>query len=336
MKLSVSILLAICLGIFASCTGKVKNASLPDGRIKVIFDTDANNELDDQHALAYLVLNDKSFDVLGITVNTTENGGDIDGHYDEAYRVLSLCNLQEDIPIYKGANGSFEKIRDQVNAAEFDGMEAVNFIIETARSFEGDTLTLLPVGKLTNVALALMKAPYIADHLRIVWLGSNYPEPGEYNMVNDIPSMNYILEQNVPFEIVTVRYWADPGKPGGTDAVRVTLEEVKRRMPGLGPLAAEPVTGRHGSTFNTFGDYSVDLFSHIELVGDPPFRALFDLAAVAIVKNPAWAESYVTPSPLFIDGKWVENPDNNRHITIWENFNRDAIVEDMFETLESR
>ena len=29
--------------------------------IPVIFDTDANNELDDQHALAYLLLNDSTF-----------------------------------------------------------------------------------------------------------------------------------------------------------------------------------------------------------------------------------------------------------------------------------
>ena len=49
------------------------------------------------------------------------------------------------------------------------------------------------------------------------------------------------------------------------------------------------MTGRHGGAFTNFGDYSVDLFEHIDLYGDPPSRALFDMAAVAIVKNPAWA-----------------------------------------------
>ena len=42
-----------------------------DERIRVIFDTDANNELDDQHALAYLLFSGNAFAVEGITVNST-------------------------------------------------------------------------------------------------------------------------------------------------------------------------------------------------------------------------------------------------------------------------
>src|SRR4029453_2741022 len=40
-------------------------------RLRGLVDTDANNELDDQHALAYLLFNGRSFDVEGITVNAT-------------------------------------------------------------------------------------------------------------------------------------------------------------------------------------------------------------------------------------------------------------------------
>ena len=64
-------------------------------------------------------------------------------------------------------------------------------------------LVLLPVGKLTNIALALEKAPDISERVRIVWLGSNYPEPGEYNLVNDIPSMNYIIEKGIDPDRIT-------------------------------------------------------------------------------------------------------------------------------------
>jgi purine nucleosidase len=42
--------------VIVSCTGSCKKT---DKRIPVIFDTDANNELDDQHALAYLLFNPK-------------------------------------------------------------------------------------------------------------------------------------------------------------------------------------------------------------------------------------------------------------------------------------
>ncbi len=54
------------------------------GPIPVIFDTDANNELDDQHALAYLLLNDEKFNTIGVTVNATRNGGEIQAHVKEA------------------------------------------------------------------------------------------------------------------------------------------------------------------------------------------------------------------------------------------------------------
>jgi inosine-uridine nucleoside N-ribohydrolase len=53
-------------------------------KIPIIVDTDANNELDDQHALAYLFFNSDIFDIKGITTNATNNGGAIKGHYDEA------------------------------------------------------------------------------------------------------------------------------------------------------------------------------------------------------------------------------------------------------------
>ena len=310
--------------ILTSCTPR-------DARVKVIFDTDANNELDDQHALAYLLFSGDIFQVAGVTVNATRNGGDIHEQYKEAERVMRLCDRFGKVPLLKGANGSFEDIRPYVHQQTFDGAEAVHFIIEQAKSVRQGKLILIPVGKLTNIALALEKEPAIAAKIRIVWLGSNYPEPGEYNQVNDVPSMNYILEQDVPFEMVTVRY----GKPTGTDAVRASAEEIYRIMPGKGPRITEPVTGRHGQAFHNFGDYSVNLFEHIRLHGDPPSRALFDMAAVAIVKNPVWAGQKQIPAPVYENETWIEKPDNLRMITIWENFSRDAIMADFYHTMEN-
>lgn len=298
-------------------------------KIRVILDTDANNELDDQHAIAYLLFNGGAFDVEGITVNRTRSGGDVHQHYAEAVRVVKLCGLHPQVKVYRGADGSFEDIKGHLHRPDFDGAEAVNFIIERARALDDRRLVLLPVGKLTNIALALARDPEIASRVRIVWLGSNYPEPGEYNQVNDEPALKYILDTDVEFEIAIVRY----GKPSGTDAVRATLSEIREVMPGKGPRVDPPVTGRHGGSFASFGDYSVSLFENIDLHGDPPSRALFDMAAVAIVKNPAWATPVEMPAPILEDGKWVERPDNPRKIVLWEHFDRDAIMEDFYHTM---
>jgi purine nucleosidase len=311
----------LCLSLFLQ--GCNISTSIP-----VIFDTDANNELDDQHAMAYLLLNDDVFNTIGVTVNATRNGGEIGEHVKEAERVLLLCNKEGEVPLYAGANANFNEIRPHVKDATFDGQEAVDFIIKEAMKKRKEKLVLLPVGKLTNIALALEKEPAIADRVRVVWLGANYPHPGEYNLVNDVPSMNYVLETGVPFEMVTVRY----DQPTGTAAVFVTQEEVKNKMPGLGPEAEEAIIGRHGGSFTTFGDYSVSLFEHIDYHDEQKSRSLFDMAAVAIVKDASWATATEIPCPLYLDGQWVEQPDNQRKILVWENFNKEKIIADFYQT----
>ena len=243
-------ILVLILSLLMSCGNNEHE------KIRVLLDSDANNELDDQHAIAYLLFNGDYFDVEGITVNKTMNGGGVDQHFKEAERVVKLCNLQNRIDIYKGADGTFEEIKNNINESSFDGIDAVNFIIERAHAVSDRKLVLLPVGKLTNIALALYKDPSIASKVRVVWLGSNYPEPGEYNQVNDVSALQYLLDAEVDFEIVTVRY----DKPSGTAAVQALLSEIEEKMPGLGPKITEPVTGRHGNDFTNFGDYSISLF----------------------------------------------------------------------------
>lgn len=301
-------------------------------KIKVIFDTDANNELDDQHALAYLLFNGDTFEVPGITVNATYNGGEIQGHFDEAERVLQLSNLKGDIPLLKGANGNFQEISENFNPEDYDGQEGVDFLLETTKK---DTVIIVAVGKLTNIALALKKDPGFAERTKIVWLGSNYPQPGEYNQDNDTIAMNYVLNSSIPFEMVTVRY----GEPSGTDAVSVTQDEINQKMPGLGPKAKTPIIGRHGGEFANFGDYSVSLFQHIfdhvEHPGDKKTRPLFDMVAVAILKNRSWGEQKEIPAPVLIGNSWVERPDNNRKITLWENFDKEALLADFYNAMKN-
>jgi hypothetical protein len=322
--------LPLCLALLAGQAAHPRTRALAQqtALTRVLIDSDANNELDDQHAIAYMLFSGDVFDVEGITVNRTRGGGDVELQAAEAERIVALAGLRRVFTVFRGANGSFAEIAPHIREKNFDGASAVNEIIRQAKA--PGALTLVPVGKLTNVALALLKEPSIASKVRIVWLGSNYPEPGEYNQENDEGALQYLLDADVRFEIALVRY----GTPTGTDHVRVTRDEIHARMPGKGPLVRVIVAGRHGGKFSTFGDYSVNLFDHIELSGDPPSRALYDMAAVAIVKNPAWAHPRKIPAPKLENGKWVERPDNKHTITLWENFDRDAIVKDFFATMD--
>ncbi len=316
--------------IFIACKSESQSDAdvLKSGKIRVLIDSDANNELDDQHAIAYTLFNGQIFDVEGITVNRTYHGGDIEEHYAEANRIVTLCGLKSQIKIYRGASGKYEEIKDHINQPEFDGYEAVQFIIEKAKADDDRKLVLIPVGKLTNIALALKKDPSIVSNVRVVWLGSNYPDPGEYNWENDTTALKPILESGVEFEMVMVRY----GKPTGTDAIKAYLADIRNKMPGRGPHISEPVIGRHGGEFTNFGDYSVSLFNNFG--EENSSRPLFDMAAVAIVKNPSWADRVEIAAPKWSGGTWIDQPENPGKIVIWENFDKEKIMQDFYQVMD--
>ena len=263
-------------------------------------------------------------------MNNTRNGDGIQGQYDEALRIIRLFNLENKMPLFKGADKNYDEIVSHISDLAFDGQPAVDFIISEAMKMQDEKLVLLPVGKLTNIALAIKKEPKIIEKVRVVWLGANYPNPGEYNLENDTTSVNPVIESGVPFEMAIVRY----GEPSGTAAVTVTRDDVAANLKGKGPKSETEVTGRHGGLFTCFGDYSANLFEHAEMHGTPPSRALFDMAAVAIVKNPQWAERKEIPAPKLQGVAWIEQPENPIKIVVWENFNRDAIVNDLFGLME--
>ena len=150
-KFNIHLFALISLLILSFGCSKNKKSAL-------IFDTDANNEIDDQHALAYLFFNSDTFDIKGITVNATVNGGDIEQHYDEAKRIMQLCGWENKTILIKGVNGDFKKIEKNIKSDNFDGHKAVKFIIKEALKYNSkQKLIILAVGKLTNVALAVKK-----------------------------------------------------------------------------------------------------------------------------------------------------------------------------------
>ena len=309
----------------AACAGQEG----PGGKKeRIIVDSDDNNELDDQHAIAYVLLSPERFDVEGITVNKTFGGGGIRLHAEEAERVVKLCGLSKRVHVYRGATGSFQEIRGTVHRPVFDGSAAVDFIIRRAKADESRRLVILAIGKLTNIGLALSKDPSIGKRIRIVWLGSNYPDPGEYNFENDTSVVNYVLGLDVQFEVATVRY----GKSTGTAAVQASVDDIRLKMRGKGPRMPFKVVGRHGGEFDCFGDYSIDLFEHVK----EKDRSLYDMAAAAIVKNSRWADSVVIHAPRFQDRRWVDQPDNPRTVVIWENFDREKIMRDFYHTMDRR
>jgi purine nucleosidase len=86
-----------------------------------------------------------------------------------------------------------------------DARHAVDFIIQTLREREAGTVTLCPLGPLTNIALALRQAPDIASRIRrIVLMGGGFFEGGnvtpaaEFNIYVDPRAAHEVFTSGVP------------------------------------------------------------------------------------------------------------------------------------------
>ena len=323
-------------------------------RMRLIIDTDAMAEVDDQNALAYALFSGNHFEVEGITVNRgsdyperTERRPyygriDIDDHFQEAVNVARMCD-SPNVPVLKGPAGNYRQLKRNVNDSTFDGSDAVNFIIERAHARSDRPLIIYACGNLTNIALALFKDPTIAPKIEIWWLGTEWPQNHACNNhAGDLDAVDAILTnpENVTFHIIP---WPHIG---------VTFAELKDRMAGRGPEVSPAVPGLKGDgpAFTCFGDYSVYLFERF--VGarqKERGRSLLDVLGFTAVKsNVGKFTPYEMGAPSFVvevesetgsqahryPGKWVENNDNPRRVTLWRAPNRDAAYHDFFKTMD--
>ena len=149
---------------------------------KLIIDTDPGQ--DDAVAIL-LALASPEIDLLGITTVA----GNVPLALTEV-NARKICDLagRRDMPVFAGADRPLQ--RDLVTAEHVHGRtgldgpdlpdpvtplqdrHAVDFIVETLRAEPPGSITIAPVGPLTNIALALRKAPDIALRIKqIVMMG---------------------------------------------------------------------------------------------------------------------------------------------------------------------
>ena len=91
---------------------------------------------------------------------------------------------------------------------ELDPRHAVDFIIDTIMDAEPGTITLVPTGALTNIALAVRKEPRIASRVReVVLMGGgvhvgNWSAVSEFNIVIDPEAAHIVFNENWPLTMV--------------------------------------------------------------------------------------------------------------------------------------
>lgn len=183
---------------------------------KIIIDTDPGQ--DDAAAIMLALASPEELDVVGITAVA----GNVPLSL-TARNARIICELsgRPDMKVFAGAERPLK--RTLVTAEHVHGstgldgtelaeptmplqeMHAVDFIIETLRKEAEGTITLCTLGALTNIAMALEKAPDIAPRVKeLVMMGGGFFEGGnitpaaEFNIYVDPDAAEIVFKSGIP------------------------------------------------------------------------------------------------------------------------------------------
>ena len=194
-------------------------------QIRLIIDTDAKNEADDQYAVAHALMTQK-FQVKGVI---GAHFGDRRTHTSmkesvaEVQKVATLMGMDNRFPIAHGAPREIKKLSAD---ATCEGSELI-----VSEALKDDALPLFGIflGPLTDMALALRRCPDIADRMTVVWIGGDaWPDGGpEFNLSNDPTAADEVFASGVEL-------WQIP-RPV-YNKFKVSLAELQLRVKPHGPI----------------------------------------------------------------------------------------------------
>lgn len=162
-------------------------------QVRVIVDSDAKNEADDQFAIVHALLTPK-FHVKGVIAahfGTGISSNSMEESYEECLRLRDCLGM--DVPVVRGAHGA-------IGSREvYEYSPGAQLIVREALADDPRPLYVLFMGPITDMACALLEHPEIAPRVTAVWNGgAPYPHGGlEFNLSNDILAANVVMESSM-------------------------------------------------------------------------------------------------------------------------------------------
>lgn len=266
---------------------------------KIILDCDPGH--DDAVAML-LAAGSPAIDLVGVT--TIGGNQTLDKVTRNAQRVLTIANLH-DIPVYAGcarpllraprnagdvhgdSGMDVENFELPDPAIEVEQAHAVDFIIDTVMASEPGSITLVPIGPLTNIALAVRKEPRIVERVKeVVLMGGGYHEGNasavaEFNVIVDPEAAHIVF--NEPWDVTMV----------GLDLTHQALatDEIEAEVKAIGSDIADFVVALFGSFRKAYR--ANQGFEH------PPVH---DPCAVAYLIDPAVVDTQKVPVDVELNG----------------------------------
>ena len=286
--------------------------TLKNGRVKpMILDTDVYNEIDDFYALAYAMLSPEKVKLLAVTAapflnsRSTSAADGMEKSYQEALRVKGLADANSTVPVYRGATRFMTSKTDVVES------EAVDTIIKLVKESE-ETVYIVAIGAITNVASALVKAPEIAEKAVLIWLGGHaqhWKDNKEFNLYQDVPAAQVVFDSKIPFIQVPCN--------GVCSFFHTTLPELNYYLKDKNPLC----------------DYLLEVSA--DYMGNKPARSkvIWDVTAVAALVYPETLDMVQIPRPIITDNSNYAYDMARPHFLYVRHINRDKLYADLFAKL---
>ncbi len=283
--------------------------------VRMVFDTDTYNEIDDQFALVYALISPE-LDVQAVYAAPFSNsrssgpGDGMEKSYEEILRVLAKLNRSRDGFAFRGSTHYLTDPKHPERSAA-----ALDLIARAKKSSPDDPLYVAAVGAITNVSNAILIEPAIIKNIVVVWLGGNghqWPHQREFNYMQDLNASRTVFHCGVPFVQL-------PCTPIVTHFT-TTVPEMERYVAGRGAI----------------GDYLLKIFKDYRKDHFGWSKVLWDMTAIAWLINDGWLPSDLVHSPI-VTNDYTYSFDNSRHLIRMVNFvRRDPIFRDFFTKLDKR
>jgi purine nucleosidase len=206
---------------------------------KIIIDTDPGQ--DDAVAILLALASPEDFDVLGVVAVA----GNVGLHHNatNARKIVELSG-RTDVPVYAGCSRPMR--RTLVTAEHVHGetglngpelpapsiplqaQHGVDYIIDTIMNSEPGSITLCTLGPLTNIGMAIVKEPRIAERVaEIVLMGGAYFEVGnitptaEFNIYVDPEAADIVMRSGMKITVMPLDVTHQmQSTPARLDAIR--------------------------------------------------------------------------------------------------------------------
>lgn len=196
-------------------------------KIRLIINTDAKNEADDQFVIAHAVLTPRFIikGIIGAHFGERRTTASMLESYEEVVKVLDLMNVKDKVPAFKGAERA---IPDEQTPVMSEGAE---LIIREALSDDPHPLYVIFLGPITDLASAYLANPAIEGKFTAVWIGGGAWPDGEeeFNLSNDIDAANVVFRSEIPL-------WVIPRNVYST--MRVSIAELAVKVKPYGAVGA--------------------------------------------------------------------------------------------------